>query len=460
MVAHTTGADSGSAACPSSPASDDAVARWTSPRPCGHNDWDNVRMKNMVTCLRCRVCQGIWHLTQCKRQGCVDFSKGRCQQGDLCPALHVHRRKMRVEERYSKFGSDLITNRIARAALQAGAHGPHEQQDYPGPAPQADFPGSAPQSDCPASAPQKLYIHTAVAAAAAEFHRAGMPPQSPCPPASSPHATFALPPQADCPAQAPQFAPTASPVSEMYCSQFAPTSSPVSEMYYSQPGPLPLPPSPQSDCPASAPQHATPEQQQTPLQPIILPAVAVAVTPAGGGPAVTAAPYVSAVATSPPTPTTVDTPAQVQRISDDSFQRGFQQGYQDGYVQGQQQPLCQTYTSQSSMQQGAPAGCAAPLPPQQQYSAPEHSAQHYGAPALPSPCDGQGYPSPQYSTPAGASMQYAVPPPAQHQQQQQGPPQWASSAAGVPPQQQSPAVAVSASCPYPWQTAPVPTVSC
>eukprot|EP00754_Rhynchopus_humris_P015797 Rhum_TRINITY_DN14475_c1_g1::Rhum_TRINITY_DN14475_c1_g1_i2::g.90032::m.90032 len=69
-----------------------ARAYWTnSEPPCRHNDWDNQRVKNNKTMLKCRTCDKKWVTSIRKR--CSRFLRGACTLGDDCTLLHIHKYK-------------------------------------------------------------------------------------------------------------------------------------------------------------------------------------------------------------------------------------------------------------------------------------------------------------------------------------------------------------------------------
>eukprot|EP01062_Namystynia_karyoxenos_P040882 TRINITY_DN29742_c0_g1_i2.p1 TRINITY_DN29742_c0_g1~~TRINITY_DN29742_c0_g1_i2.p1 ORF type:complete len:246 (+),score=27.26 TRINITY_DN29742_c0_g1_i2:75-740(+) len=74
------------------------------PPPCQHNNWDNVRMKDFISSLRCRDCQQTWKVHCAYRDRCADFDAGRCDRGRQCSHTHIHRRKQTLHERIARFG--------------------------------------------------------------------------------------------------------------------------------------------------------------------------------------------------------------------------------------------------------------------------------------------------------------------------------------------------------------------
>ena len=59
-------------------------------RPCGHNSWDNVRIKRGWLVLRCRLCHSQWRQRPTEITRCNAFSEGNCPNSTQCPNLHVH----------------------------------------------------------------------------------------------------------------------------------------------------------------------------------------------------------------------------------------------------------------------------------------------------------------------------------------------------------------------------------
>ena len=60
-------------------------------RPCPHNNWDSIRIKNQIALLRCRICTCQWKLKAADAKRCNDFMDGNCT--DSCPKLHINTRK-------------------------------------------------------------------------------------------------------------------------------------------------------------------------------------------------------------------------------------------------------------------------------------------------------------------------------------------------------------------------------
>eukprot|EP01059_Diplonema_ambulator_P035333 TRINITY_DN8272_c0_g1_i2.p1 TRINITY_DN8272_c0_g1~~TRINITY_DN8272_c0_g1_i2.p1 ORF type:complete len:442 (+),score=51.45 TRINITY_DN8272_c0_g1_i2:90-1328(+) len=68
-------------------------------RPCGHNSWDNVRIKRGWLVLRCRLCHGQWRQRPVEIKRCAEFSENKCDKGVNCPALHIHHIKHTKSQR-------------------------------------------------------------------------------------------------------------------------------------------------------------------------------------------------------------------------------------------------------------------------------------------------------------------------------------------------------------------------
>ena len=72
-------------------------------RPCQHNDWDSVRIKNQIALLRCRICTSQWKIKIAQIKKCNRFLEGSCAR-EKCPFLHINVRKRtraELEERFS-----------------------------------------------------------------------------------------------------------------------------------------------------------------------------------------------------------------------------------------------------------------------------------------------------------------------------------------------------------------------
>ena len=80
------------------------------PPDCGHNDWDNLRVKNGKTHLRCRVCD-VKKRTKATHEKCVLFPKGKCED-PACTLLHIHAYKSEDKEK------EFLERTKAKAELQ------------------------------------------------------------------------------------------------------------------------------------------------------------------------------------------------------------------------------------------------------------------------------------------------------------------------------------------------------
>eukprot|EP00754_Rhynchopus_humris_P024368 Rhum_TRINITY_DN14889_c22_g1::Rhum_TRINITY_DN14889_c22_g1_i1::g.126492::m.126492 len=74
--------------------------------PCDHNSWDNVRVIKRQVTLRCRVCQVQWrtHVDAVwRKRKCGYFNTpAGCAIGPKCPKIHMHAKKLSLEERLLK----------------------------------------------------------------------------------------------------------------------------------------------------------------------------------------------------------------------------------------------------------------------------------------------------------------------------------------------------------------------
>ena len=61
--------------------------------PCGHNDWDNQRVKRKVIMLKCRQCQKKWKTPLNNLRRCSRYLKDACNLGEDCKLLHIHKYK-------------------------------------------------------------------------------------------------------------------------------------------------------------------------------------------------------------------------------------------------------------------------------------------------------------------------------------------------------------------------------
>eukprot|EP01060_Flectonema_neradi_P037702 TRINITY_DN7670_c1_g1_i1.p1 TRINITY_DN7670_c1_g1~~TRINITY_DN7670_c1_g1_i1.p1 ORF type:complete len:320 (+),score=79.04 TRINITY_DN7670_c1_g1_i1:93-962(+) len=77
------------------------------PKPCEHNEWDDVRTRKGFKVLRCTICQEKWRLPSNGVSRCMEFLHNCCTATD-CPRLHVRRKKSTIVERYQKFGKQVL----------------------------------------------------------------------------------------------------------------------------------------------------------------------------------------------------------------------------------------------------------------------------------------------------------------------------------------------------------------
>ena len=71
-------------------------------RPCNHNDWDSVRVKNQIGLLRCRVCTAQWKIKVSHIKKCNRYTEGMCNREE-CSYLHIRMRKQTRAELEQKF---------------------------------------------------------------------------------------------------------------------------------------------------------------------------------------------------------------------------------------------------------------------------------------------------------------------------------------------------------------------
>eukprot|EP01065_Artemidia_motanka_P019440 TRINITY_DN2309_c0_g1_i1.p1 TRINITY_DN2309_c0_g1~~TRINITY_DN2309_c0_g1_i1.p1 ORF type:complete len:581 (+),score=30.15 TRINITY_DN2309_c0_g1_i1:63-1745(+) len=77
---------------------------------CGHNDWDHIRSASKKAHLRCRVCQSrvaVVLSSDAYKNRCKDFRRQACDER-VCPKLHVHREKQRLDVRHTIHGSRVL----------------------------------------------------------------------------------------------------------------------------------------------------------------------------------------------------------------------------------------------------------------------------------------------------------------------------------------------------------------
>ncbi|KAJ9461104.1 hypothetical protein DIPPA_02416 [Diplonema papillatum] len=79
---------------------------------CAHNSWDNVRVTKGQVTLRCRVCQVQWRTSvdgAWRKRKCALFGTPEgCNQGSVCPKLHLHPKKQSLWERVDQHGCDVL----------------------------------------------------------------------------------------------------------------------------------------------------------------------------------------------------------------------------------------------------------------------------------------------------------------------------------------------------------------
>eukprot|EP01064_Diplonema_japonicum_P007806 TRINITY_DN15439_c0_g1_i1.p1 TRINITY_DN15439_c0_g1~~TRINITY_DN15439_c0_g1_i1.p1 ORF type:complete len:195 (+),score=45.79 TRINITY_DN15439_c0_g1_i1:27-587(+) len=82
-------------------------------RCCRHNNWDNVRVAKGLMTLRCRECQKQWRAAvdlvwgglKCEAFGTDDG----CEESELlCEKLHIHNRKLSLDDRVRQHGEDIL----------------------------------------------------------------------------------------------------------------------------------------------------------------------------------------------------------------------------------------------------------------------------------------------------------------------------------------------------------------
>eukprot|EP01061_Rhynchopus_euleeides_P047962 TRINITY_DN9945_c0_g1_i1.p1 TRINITY_DN9945_c0_g1~~TRINITY_DN9945_c0_g1_i1.p1 ORF type:complete len:165 (+),score=38.11 TRINITY_DN9945_c0_g1_i1:287-781(+) len=67
--------------------------QYTETPPCHHNEWDNIRFKNMIVTLRCRVCREQWKTLNVSLKKCAAFYEKKCPKGADCDLVHINRYK-------------------------------------------------------------------------------------------------------------------------------------------------------------------------------------------------------------------------------------------------------------------------------------------------------------------------------------------------------------------------------
>ena len=86
-------------------------------RPCGHNDWDDVRTRKGFKTLRCRVCQGRWKVRNTTPR-CLAFLHDNCKDLE-CESIHVRRKKCPLPERADGTPAAAATPSAAAAGTPA-----------------------------------------------------------------------------------------------------------------------------------------------------------------------------------------------------------------------------------------------------------------------------------------------------------------------------------------------------
>eukprot|EP01060_Flectonema_neradi_P014882 TRINITY_DN21567_c0_g1_i1.p1 TRINITY_DN21567_c0_g1~~TRINITY_DN21567_c0_g1_i1.p1 ORF type:complete len:284 (+),score=38.85 TRINITY_DN21567_c0_g1_i1:56-907(+) len=75
-------------------------------RPCRHNNWDSVRIKNQIALLRCRICTSQWKIKVAQIKRCNRFTEGDCSR-ENCVFLHINMRKQTRAELEQRLYSDM-----------------------------------------------------------------------------------------------------------------------------------------------------------------------------------------------------------------------------------------------------------------------------------------------------------------------------------------------------------------
>eukprot|EP01060_Flectonema_neradi_P017244 TRINITY_DN240_c3_g3_i2.p1 TRINITY_DN240_c3_g3~~TRINITY_DN240_c3_g3_i2.p1 ORF type:complete len:172 (+),score=35.47 TRINITY_DN240_c3_g3_i2:89-604(+) len=106
MTAQTASTTSATVATSRAPTSQEMAIIRT--KPCAHNSWDNVRIKNGTTTLRCRMCQLQWKTAHQQLPRCGVFLNDptACHEG--CQLVHVHPFKQNLRERVGTHGHGLL----------------------------------------------------------------------------------------------------------------------------------------------------------------------------------------------------------------------------------------------------------------------------------------------------------------------------------------------------------------
>ena len=104
------------------------TAEWVCQRPCNHNRWDDVRSRNGIKVLRCRVCQEQFKIPSYKVPRCLPFlQEGECSRVN-CELLHVHKKKKPIGERSDEGGVPKTGSGSSNAASAPGAVAPEKEQ--------------------------------------------------------------------------------------------------------------------------------------------------------------------------------------------------------------------------------------------------------------------------------------------------------------------------------------------
>ena len=106
MTAQTSSTTSATVAASRSPTGQEMAIIGT--KPCTHNSWDNVRIKNGTTTLRCRMCQLQWKTAHQQLPRCGSFLNDPNSCDDDCQLVHVHPFKQNLKERVGNHGPGLL----------------------------------------------------------------------------------------------------------------------------------------------------------------------------------------------------------------------------------------------------------------------------------------------------------------------------------------------------------------
>ena len=86
--------------------------------PCGHNNWDNIRVKKGFFGLRCRSCLANWKAPIKLVAKCPAFFNGYCPNGVNCPLPHIHRYKNPEKEKVKAKAIMMQTHMRTESALE------------------------------------------------------------------------------------------------------------------------------------------------------------------------------------------------------------------------------------------------------------------------------------------------------------------------------------------------------